>query len=112
MVSVQPSGARPDIRVASAKLQPNEDGGSQPVIELVNDASGYGYLSQGDLLVVERDEVGTEVARRTLSGAEIRQTIGYGLIGSGRSREVRLPMTASARGKSVDVRYIPSARQP
>jgi fimbrial chaperone protein len=112
MVSVQPLGAKPNLHVVSAQMETGPDNRRVPMIEVANDSAGYGYLSQGNLLIVEKDAAGREVARRTMSGPEIQQTLGYGLVGPGQTRKVALPGSANAKGASVDVRFTPQARRP
>jgi fimbrial chaperone protein len=112
MASVQPLGAKPSLQVVSARFEEGSDHRRVPVIEVSNVSNGYGYLSQGDLLIVETDAAGREVARRTLTGPEIQQSVGYGLVGPGETRKVALPTPAIAEGTSVDVRFTPQTRRP
>jgi fimbrial chaperone protein len=111
MVSVQPLGGKPNLHVVSAQMETGSDGRRTPVVEIANDSNGYGYLSQGSLLVIEKDSAGREIFRHTLSGGEIQQTIGYGLIGARQTRKVALPSSGTSGGVSVDVRFIPQTRR-
>lgn len=108
LVSVQPTGAKPMIKVTQAQLT-THDGKSALTMEVVNSGNGYGYFSQGNLLVVEKDASGKEVARRTYAAPEIQQRIGYGLLQSGQTRKVVMPLAEAASGVSVDVRFLPLA---
>lgn len=112
MVSVQPSGAKPELEVVSAFYETGPNQERVPVIEIGNESNGYGYLSQGELLVVQKDASGREVARQTLTGPEILQSIGYGLVGPHETRKVALPVATAAEGASVDAHFAPQNRRP
>ncbi|MDO8296698.1 MAG: molecular chaperone [Caulobacter sp.] len=115
LVSVGPRGVKPDLKVVSAEVGRNEAGCPTPVITLRNDSAAYGYLSRGKLLIVARDASGREVYRRTIPGPEIQQTIGYGLVTSGQTRRLVLPLTLPpetlpTEGGAVEGRFTPDRR--
>lgn len=112
MVSVQPLGVRPTLHIASASYEKGPDQQRIPVIEVANDSNGYGYLSQGELVIVQKDPAGREVARHTLTGPEILQSIGYGLVGPQETRRVALPVATAAEGASVEAHFAPQMRRP
>ena len=85
----------------------DERGKAVPVITLVNNSHAHGYLSQGRLRIVQRDSAGKEVFRRTLSGPEIQQTIGFGLVGAGQTRRVQIPVELPQQGGSVEASFTP-----
>ncbi len=105
LVSVSPSGAKPDISVQSASIATAPDGKTVPEITVNNASNAHGYLSSGSLRVVEKDASGKEVFRKTLSGAEIQQTIGFGLIGGGQTRKLMLPVELPQSNGSVEVSF-------
>lgn len=109
LVSVAPDGARPDISIVSAEIGRNEEGAPVPVINAHNASPVHGYLSRGRLQLVQQDGSGQEVFRQDLSGPEIQQSLGYGLIGGGQSRRIELPVVLPAADGSVTVRYSPDS---
>ena len=105
LISVAPSGAKPSLSVASAEIGKNAAGKPIPIVTIANASSAHGYLSNGSLRVVEKDASGKEIFRRTLSGAEIQQTMGFGLIGGNQSRRVTVPIELPQDGGSVEARF-------
>lgn len=92
LVSVAPSGAKPKLTVQSAEIGKNAAGKPVAIVTMQNQSMVHGYLSGGRLRIVEKDASGKEVFRRTLSGAEIQQTIGFGLVGGDLTRRVQVPV--------------------
>lgn len=92
LVSVSPVGGKPELSVASATIGTDDAGKPVPVVTFSNAAATHGYLSQGRLRIVERDASGNEIFRTTLTGPEIQQTMGFGLIGGNQTRNVRVPV--------------------
>jgi len=92
LVSISPSGTKPALKVESAEVGKNTAGKPVAIVTMRNDGVAYGYLSGGRLRITEKDASGKEVFRRTLSGAEIQQTIGFGLVGGNQSRRVTVPI--------------------
>ena len=78
---------------------------------MTNTANGYGYVSQGRLRIVQRDASGKEIFQRSLSGPEIQQTIGFGLIAPGQRRRVSVPISLPTREGSVEATFTPEARR-
>jgi len=105
LVSVAPAGGRPSIAIAAAEIGRNEEGQPVPVISARNTSASHGYLSRGRLQIVQQDANGQEVFRRDLSGPEIQQSLGYGLIGGGQTRRVELPVPLPSADGTVTVRY-------
>ena len=101
LISIAPGGAKPALSVQSAEIGRNEAGKPVPIVIIANASNAHGYLSGGQLRIIERDASGREVFRRTLSGAEIQQTIGFGLIGGGQSRRVIVPVELPQEGGTV-----------
>lgn len=107
LVSVAPQGVKPDLKVSSAGVGRDSAGKPVPFVMLTNASNAHGYLSQGRLRVVQRDSAGKEVFRRTLSGPEIQQTIGFGLVGAGQTRRVQIPVQLPQDGGSVEAQFTP-----
>lgn len=105
LVSVSPAGTKPTITVAAAEIGRNAEGVPVPVITARNASAGHGYLSRGRLQIVQQDAGGAEIFRQDLSGPEIQQSLGYGLIGGGQSRRVTLPVPLPSAEGTVTVRY-------
>lgn len=109
LVSVAPGGVKPAVTVDSAEIAHNEAGKPVPALTLSNPSTAHGYLSQGRLRIVQRDGSGKEVFRRTLSGPEVQQTIGFGLVGAGQTRRVLVPIELPVDGGSLDAQFTPGA---
>lgn len=106
IVSVAAPGKKPNLTVASASASTEGDGQPRVLLNLQNDADTYGYLSKGSLRIVQRDDSGKEVFRRTLNPAEITQLIGFGLVGAGRQRRMLTPIVLPMAGGSVEAEFI------
>ncbi|MFL6845713.1 MAG: molecular chaperone [Allosphingosinicella sp.] len=107
LVSVSPQGAKPDLKVAGAALGHDNAGKPVPLVTLSNASNAHGYLSQGRLRIVQRDGAGKEIFRRTLSGPEIQQTIGFGLVGAGQTRTVQVPVELPQDGGTIEAQFTP-----
>jgi fimbrial chaperone protein len=107
LVSIAPNGVKPAIKVQSAEIGHNPAGKPIPLVTLSNTSAAYGYLSEGRLRIVEKDAAGKEVFKRTLSGPETQQTIGFGLVGANQTRRMSLPIELPVDGGSVDVSFTP-----
>jgi fimbrial chaperone protein len=107
LVSISPQGAKPNLKVASANVGKNEAGKPVPVVTLTNDSPAHAYLSDGRLRITQRDAGGKEVFRQTMSGPEIQQTIGFGLVGAGQTRKVSVPIELPLDGGSIDAQFTP-----
>lgn len=105
LVSISPGGGKPSLAVQSSELGKNEAGKSVPIVTVANASNAHGYLSGGNLRLVAKDASGKEVLRRTLSGAEIQQTIGFGLIGGNQSRKVTVPVELPEGSSSVEASF-------
>ena len=105
LISVSPAGVKPKIEVQSALVTKTPDGKSVPIVTVVNESPAHGYLSNGHLRIVERDKAGKQVFSRTLSGAEIQQTMGFGLIGGGQTRQVAVPVELPSADGTVEASF-------
>lgn len=107
LVSVAPTGVKPALEVAGAEIATTEDGHRQARLTVTNTSRAHGYLANGRLRLIVRDAQGGEVLRRNLSGPEIQQTIGFGLVGAEQTRHVFVPIEIPAEGASVEARFTP-----
>jgi fimbrial chaperone protein len=107
LVSVAPTGMKPALKVQSAELGHDKDGKPVPVLTLVNGSTAHGYLSGGHLRVVAKDASGAQVFSKTLSGPDIQQTMGFGLVGGGQTRKVSVPVPLPEAAASVDATFTP-----
>ena len=105
LVSVEPQGLKPAIRVTAASIGHDAKGKPVPLLTVDNTSGAHGYLANGHLRIVEKDTAGKEVFRRTLSGAEIQQTMGFGLIGGNQTRKVTVPVELPQDGGSIDASF-------
>lgn len=109
LASVSPAGARPALRIDSGSVGRNQEGRPVPVLTISNSSSAHGYLSNGRLRIIQRDASGREVFRRTWSGPEVQQTIGFGLIGAGQTRRVIIPVELPASEGTIDAQFTPDS---
>ena len=109
LVSVSPAGVRPALAIASAEIGRDESGAPVPVLSVANGSGAHGFLSRGRLEIVQQDAAGREVFRRQMTGPEIEQTIGYGLIGGGQTRRVQLPIRLPSAEGRITARFTPNA---
>jgi fimbrial chaperone protein len=107
LVSVAPGGVKPALKVESAEVATNDAGKPVPALTLSNSSTAHGYLSKGRLRLIQRDASGKEVFRRTLSGPEVQQTIGFGLVGAGQKRRVLIPIELPVQGGSLEAQFTP-----
>lgn len=105
LISVAPGGVKPKISVQSAEIGTSADGKPVAILTVVNDSPAHGYLSNGRIRLVEKDKSGAQVFSRTLSAAEIQQTMGFGLIGGGQTRRVTVPLVLPSAEGTVEASY-------
>jgi fimbrial chaperone protein len=105
LVSIAPDGAKPNLQIKEASVTTGEAGKLFAVLTLDNDSPSHAYLSDGRLRIVGRDAAGKETIKQTLSGPEIQQTIGFGLVGSGQVRKMQLPLELPAGTATVDAQF-------
>ena len=111
IVSVGVAGQRSAIRVIDTGTAKGEDGKERLVMTLANDASTYGYLSDGSLRIVQTDANGKEVFRQSMTPAEVQQQVGYGLVGAGQKRKLSTPLIMPVAGGKIDVEFTPRTRR-
>ena len=91
VVSVAAPVGQADLSVVSA--EPVEQEGKTVVSLLVkNDGNTYDYVSRQRLALEMRNAAGEKVFEQTLTGAEIQQIAGFGLIGPETRRRLIIPI--------------------
>ena len=88
LVSIAPAKIKPKISITAAEIGKNANGRPVAVLMVANDTPAHGYLANGNLRIVQKDASGKQLFAKTYSGAEIQQTMGFGLIGGGQTRRV------------------------
>lgn len=107
LVSVSPDGTKPALSIASAEIGTDAEGRPAPVISVANASAAHGYLSRGRLRVVQFGADGREVFRKEISGPELQQTLGYGLIGGGQTRRMTLPVVLPQSDGRIEAQFTP-----
>lgn len=107
LVSVSPEGAEPALSIASAEIGRDAQGAPAPVITVANASAAHGYLSRGRLRIVQHAPDGREVFRKEISGPELQQTLGYGLIGGGQTRRLTLPLVLPQSDGRIEAQFTP-----
>lgn len=105
LVSVSPTGVRPALAVNSAEVGRNAEGRPVPVLMMGNTSNAHGFLAEGRLRIIQRNAAGVEVFRRTMSGPEIQQTVGFGLIGANQTRRVAIPVELPEEGGTIEASF-------
>src|SRR3546814_17164930 len=83
----------------------NADVHAVPIVTVANSSATHGYLSRGRLTIVQRDASGRELIRQTLTGPDIQQGAGYGLIGGNEMPTFNLPLELPAEIGTIDTRF-------
>jgi len=110
VTGVSMAGKRPNITVSNAESYVGGDGKPRVLLVLNNNADTYGYLSNGSLRIIQKDDAGKEIFRKTMTGDQISQEIGFGLVGAGQVRKMQTGIVLPAPGGSVEAYFTPSAR--
>lgn len=112
MVNVaSPTASDPALTIESAEIVQNAEGKNMAAFTVRNSGRNYGYLSSGNLTIRHTDAAGNETVRRTLTGNEIQQMIGFGLIGPEMTRRFISPVeVGSADGQIEATLQMPRGR--
>jgi hypothetical protein len=100
LVSAGATGGKPALAIQSAAIG-EKDGKPAPTITVINSGTTYGYLSRQPLRLVETDASGKEVFSKTIQGDEFQQLVGLGLIATGQTRTITLPLALPARSGTL-----------
>ena len=66
-------------------------------ITVENKGAAHGYVSQHKLKITETNAAGATVWSRTMTGGEFQQLVGYGLIASGQTRTMVVPLDGAVK---------------
>lgn len=105
LVSIAPAGIKPQISVQGAEIGRNAAGKPVPLLTVTNETPAHGYLANGRLRIVQKDAAGKQLFAKSLSGAEIQQSMGFGLIGGGQTRRVPVPVELPSAEGSVEASF-------
>jgi fimbrial chaperone protein len=105
LVSIAPAKIKPQISIQSAAVGTNSAGKPVPVLMVTNDTPAHGYLANGSLRIVQKDASGKQVFVKSYSGAEIQQSMGFGLIGGGQTRRVVVPTELPSAAGTVEASF-------
>lgn len=107
LASISPAGVKPKLEIRAAEVGKDANGKPAPVLTIANSSAVHGYLSGSKLRIVEKDSTGKEQFRRTLSGPEIQQTIGFGLVGGNQTRKITVPVELPLADGTVEATITP-----
>lgn len=110
VTGVSMAGKRSNISVSNTESYVGGDGKPRVLLVLNNAADTYGYLSSGSLRIVQKDGSGKEIFRKTMTGDQISQEIGFGLVGAGQVRRMQTGIVLPASGGSVEAYFTPTTR--
>jgi fimbrial chaperone protein len=108
LVSVSPTGAKPSLKVMKTEIARNAAGRPVAALTVTNSSAAHGYFSDGQLRLVQRDAAGKEVFRKTYTGPEIQQMLGFGLVGAGHTRRLTMPVELPVNGGRLEAEYKPA----
>jgi P pilus assembly chaperone PapD len=91
LVSVSSPDKKPELAITS--VTPASINGKPAVaITVQNTGQAHGYISQHRLKISATDASGAELFTKMISGAEFQQLVGYGLVATGQTRTVDVPV--------------------
>ncbi len=105
LVSIAPAKIKPQISITAAEIGKNANGKPVAVLMVANETPAHGYLANGNLRIVQKDASGKQLFAKTYSGAEIQQTMGFGLIGGGQTRRVVVPVELPSADGTVEASF-------
>lgn len=107
LVSVSPEGVKPALSIASTEIGKDAEGAAAPVVTVSNASAAHGYLSRGRLRVTQFAPNGRQVFSQQITGPDLQQTIGYGLIGGGQTRRIVLPVKLPQADGRIEAQFTP-----
>lgn len=107
LVSVAPAKTQPGIEIVSAAVETNRDGKPVPAVTVTNTSNAHGYLSRGRLRITQYNDAGKQVFSRSISGPEMLQIVGFGLVGANTTRTIQVPVELPETGGRVDAKFTP-----
>jgi P pilus assembly chaperone PapD len=91
LVSVSSPTQKPQLAITSV-APASKDGKPEAEITVRNSGEAHGYISQHKIRITETSASGAELLTKTISGSEFQQLVGYGLVASGQTRTVDVPL--------------------
>jgi fimbrial chaperone protein len=91
LVSVSAPDKKPNLAI-TAVAPASVNGKSAVAITFQNSGQAHGYISQHRLKITATDASGAELFSKTISGAEFQQLVGYGLVATGQTRTLDVPI--------------------
>jgi len=110
LVNVSAPGKAPALTIRSAAIA-DHDGKPAPSLTIENSGGAHGYVSQHRIRIVETSATGAEIFSKTLGGAEFQQLVGYGLIATGQTRTILLPVDLPSRTGHVTATLLDGSSQ-
>lgn len=95
LVSVSSPDKKPQLTITSVG-QATANGKPALAVTVHNGGEAHGYISQHRLKITATDASGGEIFSKTISGAEFQQLVGYGLVATGQTRTVDVPLDKAA----------------
>jgi len=92
LVNVGPANGKAELKVVDSKIV-SQEGKNYPSVAVTNSGSTYGYISQKGLKLTQTDQSGKEVFSKSLSGAEVEQLVGYGIVAVNQTRTMVVPVS-------------------
>jgi P pilus assembly chaperone PapD len=91
LVSVSSPDQKPQLAI-TAVAPATVDGKTVAAVTVHNGGTAHDYISQHRLKITETSASGVELASKAISGSEFQQLVGYGLVASGQTRTVDVPL--------------------
>lgn len=105
MVNVaSPLASQPELTVVGGEIAQNGEGAPVAAFTIRNSGRNYGYLSNNQVTIIHTSADGRELMRRTLSGNDVQQTIGFGLVGPEMTRRFVSPVELASAEGTIEVR--------
>lgn len=97
LVSVSSPNKKPELAIKSVAAAKGEGDKPAIAVQVANDGEAHGYISQHRLKISETNAAGTEIFSKMISGAEFQQMVGYGLVATGQTRTVTVPVEGAPK---------------
>ena len=94
----------PDLSIEGAEILHPANAPARIAFTVRNAGANYGYLSNSSITLIQRNAAGAEVLRRSLSGSDVQQMIGFGLVGPRTSRKFVAPIDLPSGDGTAEVR--------
>lgn len=98
LVSSSSPTRKAQLAITSVTPAAPVDGKPAIAVTVQNSGEAHGYVSQHRLKITETNAAGAPLWSKTLTGGEFQQLVGYGLVASGHSRTVTIPVEGAVAG--------------